>query len=160
MHSPTPRTHHEAFAQVTASTRASPTPTPIPTPIHTHTRTHARTMKLLPRSAAETRASSTTVKAAMPPSTRFFSVSVPVGVLCSSAMRQLSSRCWPCAPQMRSCLRRCVRVAAGRLWLVGEVGVLRSSVSLQPLLAVRAPDTKLPSWVRVCGSGAFAACGS
>lgn len=57
---------------------------------------------LFPRSARVTLPPSTSVKAAMPPSTRFFSASVPVGPQCRRHTRALSSRDCPCSPQMRS----------------------------------------------------------
>lgn len=50
-----------------------------------------------------TLASSTMVKAAMPPSTRFFNVSEPVGPHRSRQILADSSKTWPCAPHILSC---------------------------------------------------------
>mmetsp|Transcript_14890 Transcript_14890/g.46347 ORF Transcript_14890/g.46347 Transcript_14890/m.46347 type:complete len:232 (+) Transcript_14890:1015-1710(+) len=60
------------------------------------------TRKLLPRSRASTFPASTTVKAPMPPSTRFLSVSVPVGPQLTRQTCASSSLACPCSPQMRS----------------------------------------------------------
>ena len=63
-----------------------------------------QTAHLFARSSFVTVALSTTVKEAMPPSTRFLRHSLPVGPQCSRQTLALSRRAWPTSPQIRSCL--------------------------------------------------------
>mmetsp|Transcript_24829 Transcript_24829/g.41484 ORF Transcript_24829/g.41484 Transcript_24829/m.41484 type:complete len:286 (-) Transcript_24829:126-983(-) len=76
---------------------------------HTHLalgvpRLSRSTMKLFPRSRAVTGVASTTVKAAMPPRTRFLRVSAPVGPQFSKHTLEFSSAVCPCSPHIRICL--------------------------------------------------------